>query len=130
MKDMDLPNSECTDNVILTTKNKVDNEFNCIICEKSFLSKHNLKVHDKRFHTKQGSESEYKCDNCNFTCIEKVKLSAHILKEHEKCKVCTKVFQNSKSLDTHIEAVHKKPKLKHTLEREPSLKNYKNKKHN
>ena len=65
MKDMDLPNSECTDNIILTTKNKVDNEFNCIICEKSFLSKHNLKVHDKRLHTKQGSESTYKCDNCN-----------------------------------------------------------------
>ena len=27
--------------------------FNCILCEKSFLSKHNLKVNDKRFHTKQ-----------------------------------------------------------------------------
>ena len=78
----------------------------------------------------QGSESEYKCDNCNFTCIEKVKLSAHILKEHEKCKVCTTVFQNSKSMDAHIEGVHKKPKLKHTLERDPSLKKYNNKKNN
>ena len=102
----------------------------CIVCDKSFLSKHNLKVHDKRFHTKPGSESTYNCDNCNFTCIEKGKLADHIPEKHEKCKVCTKVFQNRKSLDTHIEAVHKKPILKHSLEREPSLKNYKNKKNN
>ena len=50
-----------------------------------------------------------------------MKLSAHILKEHKKCKVCAKVFQNSKSLGTHTEAVHIKPKLKHSLEREQTI---------
>ena len=89
-----------------------------------------LKVHDKRFHTTQGSNSIYKCDSCNITFVDKLKLSAHILKERTKCKVCAKVFQNSKSLETHIEAVNKKPKLKPSLEREPSLKNYKDKKNN
>ena len=101
----------------MTAKRKSDNKFTCFICEKSFSIRHNLKVHDKRFHTKQGSDSTYKCDNCNSTFIDKVKLSDHILKEHEKCNVCAKVFQNRESFDTHIEAVHKKPKLKHSLEK-------------
>ena len=125
LKSKTLPQSKGTDNdnVILTAKKNNDHEFMCIVCDKSFLSKHNLKVHDKRFHTKPGSESTYNCDNCNFTCIEKGKLAYHIPEKHEKCKVCTKVFHNRKSLDTHIEAVHKKPILKHSIEREHSLKN-------
>ena len=55
-------------------------------------------------------------------------LSVHILEMHEKCKIGTKVFSNKKSLDTHLEAVHKNPKLKHSIEREHSIKKYKNKK--
>ena len=46
IKVMTLPQSECTDNVIFIKEKKADNIFNCIICEKSFLSKHNLKIHD------------------------------------------------------------------------------------
>ena len=55
-----------------------------------------------------------------------MKLSVHILKEHEKCKVCAKAFQNSKSLDTLIEAVHKRSKLKHSLEKKLGLTNCNN----
>ena len=58
--DMTPPPAEVTDNVIitentktdhvfLTIKSKTDKKFNCIICDKSFSSKHNLKVQDKRF---------------------------------------------------------------------------------
>ena len=82
IKDTTLPQSECTDVVILTKKKK-NEKLNLITLQvkRSFQGPHNLKEHDNRFHTKQGSDSTYKCGNCNFSCIEKVKPSAHILKE-------------------------------------------------
>ena len=64
MKSVTLPQSKETDNdnVILTAKKNNDYAFKSIICKKSFLCKHNIKVHDKRFHPKPGSYGTFKCD--------------------------------------------------------------------
>ena len=53
---------------------------------------------------------------------------AHILEHHIQCKTCARIFPNIKSLKVHITAMQSKGSLKHTIEREPSLKNNKMKK--
>ena len=106
------------------------NQFGCDICESAFKTLANLKRHDQRFHLKLGSNSEFKCDFCNDIFADKNKLTDHALNFHKKCPLCAKRFSTMESFETHDIAVHKKRKTKHKIERDPSMKNHKNKRHN
>ena len=86
--------------------------------------------HDQRFHLRQGTVNEFKCDFCNETFADKIMLCDHIPNIHKKCTLCAKMFPTTDSLETHVLAVHKKRKSKHTIERDPSMKNHKNKRNN
>ena len=86
--------------------------------------------HDQRFHLRQGTDNEFKCDFCNETFADKIMLCDHIPNIHKKCTLCAKMFPTTDSLETHVLAVHKKRKSKHTIERDPSMKNHKNKRNN
>ena len=46
-------------------------QLSCEICESKFKSSTNLKRHDQRFHLKQGSDNEFKCDFCKEISAEK-----------------------------------------------------------
>ena len=106
------------------------NQFGCDICESTFKTLANLKRHDQRFHLKLGTNSEFKCDFCNDIFADKNKLTDHALNFHKKCPLCAKRFSTTESLESHDIAVHKKRKTKHKIERDPSMKNHKNKRHN
>ena len=93
------------------------------------MNKNNLKTHDKRYHMKQGTENVYSCKYCTQTYLDKVKLVAHITTHHNKCNLCENIFPSEKYLETHMKAVHKRGISKHSLAREPSFKNHKNKKY-
>ena len=58
----------------------------------------------------------------------KPEVTAHIVEHHLKCKTCARIVPNIKSLKVHITAIYLKGSLKHTIEREPSIKNHKVKK--
>ena len=78
---------------------------------------------------KKGTENEYSCGHCTQRYSDKVQPISHITIQHIKCTVCDKIFPTGKELETHIKAVHKQGKSKHSLAREPSFKNHKNKKY-
>ena len=86
--------------------------------------------HDQRFHLRQGTVNEFKCDFCNETFADKIMLCDHITNLHKKCTLCAKRFPTTDSLETHVLAVHKKSKSNHKIERDPSMKNHKNKRQN
>ena len=77
-----------------------------------------------------GRDRSYKCDYCSEINFKKPELYNHIISTHKKCTVCAKVCPTQNSFENHMKAIHNKSSSKHTLEREPSLKNYKNKKYN
>ena len=96
----------------------------CIPVWLTSLSLHYVLLCDRVIYLTSGSFS-YKCDNCNKKFTEKNMLENHIALDHIKCSICKKVFPTISSLNIHITAVHDNLKMKHNIEREPSLKNHK-----
>ena len=90
---------------------------------RSLRQKKNLKTHDEK-----GISNRYTCEYCSRSFLAKINLLGHITNQHKKCDVCQNIFQSEKVLEAHKRSVHKKVQLKHTIEREPSFKNHKNKK--
>ena len=99
----------------------------CALCVKTFKSEATSLNHDKKFHMTQGTVNKYKCDNCSETFKSTTQIFGNIKNYHQKCTICARIFPEAKSLETHVKAVHKNAIYKHTLERDPSLKNHKNK---
>ena len=50
----------------------------------------------------------YKCDQCDSTLARKSEAPIHINEKHKKCIICEHIFTNTKVLQTHMKAVHKK----------------------
>ena len=86
-----------------------------------------MKRHDQRFHLKQGSNTEFKCDFCNNIFVDKRTLYDHIQNISKKCTLCARIFPTNKSLESHETAIHKKGRSKHKIERDPSMKKHKTK---
>ena len=74
-----------------------------------------------------GRDQSYKFDYCIEINFKKPEQYNHNKSTHKKCTVCAKVCPTQNSFENHMKAIHNKSSLKHTLEREPSLKTYKNK---
>ena len=85
-------------------------QLSCDICENKFKSLANLTRHDQRFHLRQGTVNEFKCDFCNETFADKIMLCDHIANIQKKCTLCAKMFPTTASLETHVLAVHKRRK--------------------
>ena len=80
-------------------------------CENKFKSLANLNRHDQRFYLRQGTDNEFKCDICNETFADKIRLSDQITNLHKKGPLFAKRFPTTDSLETHVLAVHnKKPR--------------------
>ena len=117
-------------NNIEKKESKTANQTKCDICQKIFKSTDNLKTYDEKFQMKRTTSKgqTFKCDQCGFPSKDKSEVHNHINEKHKKCDICECIFTNSKTLETHVKAIHKKEIIKHTLEREPSLQNHKIKK--
>ena len=97
------------------------------MCKKKFKNKSNLNTHDLRYH-KKGTKNVYSCTYCAQKFADKVELLEHIRSCHKKCNVCENIFPSQRDIEMHLKSVHKRDLSKHSLAREPSLRNHKNKK--
>ena len=121
--------TDLKDEIYIEEKNEIE-QLLCDLCESKFKNIDNLKRHDQRFHIKQGTDTTFKCDFCNEIFEDKRRLCDHIKTTHKKCSFCAKISPTAESLEIHQNAVHRKGKSKHKIERDPSMKNHKNKRHN
>jgi hypothetical protein len=77
---------------------------------------------------KKGISNVYSCEYCSRSLFSKLNLLGHIINQHKKCDICQNIFQSEKVFEAHKRSGHNKVQLKHTIKREPSFKNHKNKK--
>lgn len=87
-----------TGEVIICEKN-----YKCETCEKTFISPHKLKRHEKIHSTVR----EFKCHVCQKEFVQKVHLTKHLLQhgigeKRFKCHNCEKWFNHKISLKTHM----------------------------
>ena len=89
----------------------------CTVCGRGFgtgsdMRKHIIVVHEKR--------KDFKCEyeSCNFECVDRPLLEAHLIKEHGKeeiinykCESCEKGFKTHDGLTIHTRLVHQGVKV-------------------
>ncbi|XP_012287444.1 uncharacterized protein LOC105703542 [Orussus abietinus] len=85
----------------LSTRLLQEKAFNCNICEKTFHSKNEKKVHVKSFHV------AYMSSICRARCSSKRLLLSHYLDQHPMykkngCCICRKRFANREKLKKHL----------------------------
>ena len=88
------------------TEEKKANKINiCEVCNKNFLTKHNLDLHLEAAH------KTVHCDQCDFSCVGTATLRGHRYKEHTEksatktkypCHICGKAFASNYYLKEHI----------------------------
>ena len=91
-------------------KHVVDNCLKCNICDFAFISKQDLKVHNKSVHE---AKKRFKCSICDASFAQKHHMKGHIASVHEgkkpfKCNICEHSFARKEHLDNHISSVHEK----------------------
>ena len=116
------------DNVRAAKADNHNEEIKCIICEKKFKSVSNLDKHDRKFHMTKEPVPRYRCFHCTKISQNKKNLCDHMTTEHKICLICEKVFLSEVTLDNHKKVNHRTNFYKHSLERDPSMKNHKIKK--
>ena len=89
----------------------------CSICNKTFLSVTNLKMHRASTHEEKKS---YDCTSCSSIFTHKSNLKRHFVSVHKwqkeiKCTACGFIFNLESNLKRHIASVHerKKPHMCH-----------------
>ena len=88
-------------------KNKIDEIFDCNICQAKFPTKYKLNSHIKNVHTTE----EVKCEICEKTFRNKFKLKMHTIEVHYegenlKCDHCEKSYRFRNLLRKHIKSSH------------------------
>jgi hypothetical protein len=111
------------DNVSAAKADNHNEEIKCIICEKKFKSVSNLDKHDRKLHMTKELVPRYRCFHCTKISQNKKNLCDHMTTEHKICLICEKVFLSELTLDNHKKVNHRSNFYKHSLERDPSMKN-------
>ena len=81
------------------TKKIADESFQCIVCNKKFGTREEIKAHKKKSHPKQS-----KCNYCEEVFDQSHKLEKHLethKKKDLKCKICSKEFYLEWRLKKH-----------------------------
>jgi KRAB domain-containing zinc finger protein len=80
------------------------NKFKCEKCEKTFLTRTNVKQHEKTH------EKPFECDKCGKRFAKKLDLSEHLLMHLNskafQCNICYVKFTSNKNLQFHLRAKH------------------------
>nr|CAI5869090.1 unnamed protein product [Callosobruchus analis] len=87
--------------------------FKCDECDKSFVSKHHVKLH-KRCHS---TEKIFKCTKCEKAFKNRMSLRSHLIVHYEKikefiCKVCNKECADLAGLRQHMVSHGNVPEIK------------------
>ena len=90
------------------SRQKVENQNRCTICDSTFSLKSNLKIHLTTVHE---NSDEFKCDICRRTFEHECSLHNHVKTTHGSmnavgCKSCGKSFKLKSSLKRHVETLH------------------------
>ena len=85
--------------------------FVCNYCGKVLATKTTLNGHIGRMH--EMTAKKYKCKQCDFSCIERYRLKAHVEAVHKKnvkysCDQCKYSSYRKGGLQTHVKMVHEK----------------------
>ena len=85
--------------------------YSCSYCGKVFASKSTLNGHIGRMH--ETLARKFKCDKCDFSCLEPNKLKIHESAVHVKnvryeCHICKYFSFRKTGLQNHIKVVHEK----------------------
>ncbi|CAG7631156.1 unnamed protein product [Allacma fusca] len=81
----------------------VDKEFQCLVCEKGFITKKDLQDHMNDTHDRDKS-SRFQCDLCPASFSGRRSLRLHLHKVHpdsKRCDLCSRAFVNQDELDLH-----------------------------
>lgn len=87
--------------------------FDCVVCSKTLKSKQALETH-MVVHSDQRA---FKCDLCPKSFKLKQHFKIHILTQHTysdeefKCKMCSKVLTQARTLANHVKEVHEKASM-------------------
>ena len=115
--------------LISTFSSQIYNDYEmseCKVCEKKFISKKASQDHDRKLQLTlgPGKKVKYKCDYCKALHTYREQLFEHITNKPRICTIFEKKFPTQTSFENHNKLnLQKQTKnLKHTLEREPSLK--------
>ena len=92
---------------------QTSNQTKCDICQNIFKSTDNLQTHDEKRIANRGQI--FKCDQSGFTYKDKCGVHNHIYEMDKKRDICEHIFTNSKTLNTHVKAIHKKEIIKQVL---------------
>ena len=88
----------------METTNK--KKFNCIICDKTFLTSKKLRRHIAGTH----NQETYECDKCDKSFTYKGNLSHHLQQIHEKikyyCGECPYQASTAQALKNHKDSIH------------------------
>lgn len=92
---------------LITHINEGRRKFLCVACGNQFCTKFGLTQHIRAIHDK---EQRFQCTKCNRRFAHKHNLKTH-LNRHDgirpyACKVCTKTFYDSSTLNVHTKSVH------------------------
>ena len=88
----------------------------CNTCGKKLSSKHSLKDHKLRFHSKDGSVAKFSCMKCSFSSPVWHSVHLHTKEVHKpkedmyKCSLCEYCAAQKSNLLEHFMAVHQKIK--------------------
>ena len=100
---------------------RLDEEYKCNLCGRSFTFKNNLLRHFRQLHQglKRGDKIRVKCDFCKLTFASNSSLKIHVERKHDStdentksklskfpCSICEKINKENSSLKRHIREVH------------------------
>ena len=86
--------------------------FKCKDCNKGFLSKKTMEIHEKQVHQKIKPSQRYICNECKASFEKKQQMEWHITSVHldkkpYKCNLCVESFFIDSQLKQHLKKTHR-----------------------
>jgi hypothetical protein len=86
--------------------------FKCKDCNKGFLIKKNMEIHEKQVHQKIKPSQRYTCNECETSYEQKEKMewhinSVHLNKKPYDCNICEESFFIDSQLNQHLKKTHR-----------------------